>query len=382
MPLHNYTSTVSGRLQRYVRIDTQSDPTSGSIPSTAKQKNLARILVNELTEMGIPDALMDEFGYVYATLPSNTNKAVPIICYCAHLDTSPDCSGTNVNPLIHYNYDGSDIILPDDPRIILKKSEHPDLAHQTGNDIITASGTTLLGADNKAGIAAIMDAVNHLVKNPGIKHGAIRILFTPDEEIGRGADKVDIEKLGAVYGYTIDGETAGSIEDETFSADGMVLRIYGVSAHPGFAKDKLVNAMKIAGEILYKLPKNQLSPESTEGREGFVHPVSMKGVAEEASITFIIRDFSESGLESHEKELQQIAEQVIAQYPEARLEVEIKEQYRNMKKVLDQHPQVVAFAEKSNCTNRTASKKAQYQRGNRRLTFVIYGSSLSKYLCW
>lgn len=337
--------TVLDRFLRYVRIDTQSDPNSSTYPSTDKQKDLGRVLVMELREMGIQDAHLDEFGYVYATIPATSGKEnVPVICFCSHMDTSPDVSGKEVKPIVHRNYQGQDLVLPDDPTQVIRATEHPHLKDQIGNDIVTASGTTLLGADNKAGLAEIMDAAHYLLQHPELEHGAIRILFTPDEEIGRGVDKVDMEKLGAQFGYTVDGEQRGSLEDETFSADSAVISIQGVSAHPGFAKGKLENAVKIAGEILAALPKDTLSPETTDGRQGFIHPVGINGIAEKASIQFIIRDFSESGLQDHEALLRSVMEQVIARYPHSRAELSIKEQYRNMKKVLDQHPEVVAHA--------------------------------------
>lgn len=339
--------TVSERFLRYVQIDTQSDASSKTCPSTEKQKNLGRLLVQELHEIGIKDAELDEYGYVYATIPANTDKDVPTICFCSHMDTSPDCSGKDVNPIIHTNYQGQNIMLPDDHNQVLRMEEHPDLKNQIGNDIITASGTTLLGADNKAGVAEIMDAANHLMTHPEIKHGAIRILFTPDEEIGRGADKVDIEKLGAKFGYTVDGEKLGSLEDETFSADGVKIVINGLSAHPGFAKGHMESAIKIAAEIVANLPKNRRSPETTSYKEGFIHPVHIEGIAEKATIEFIIRDFSEKGLASLEAELKAIVEKVMNQYPRSSAEFNVTEQYRNMKKVLDQYPQVVAFAEEA-----------------------------------
>lgn len=336
--------TVLARFLRYVRIDTQSDAASDTYPSTDKQKDLGRLLVMELHEMGIHDAQLDEFGYVYATIPATTDKEVPIICFCSHMDTSPDASGKGVKPIVHRNYQGQDLVLPDDPGQVLRPAEHPHLKDQIGNDIITASGTTLLGADNKAGLAEIMDAAQHLIQHPEIKHGAIRILFTPDEEIGRGVDKVDMKKLGADFGYTVDGEQRGSLEDETFSADGATITINGVSAHPGFAKGKLENAVKIAADILAALPKDQLSPETTEGRQGFIHPVGVEGIAEKATITFILRDFTEERLEQHRTVLQQIMDEIMSNYPNSRAELQVKEQYRNMKKVLDEHPQVVAHA--------------------------------------
>jgi tripeptide aminopeptidase len=337
------THTALERFLRYVQIDTQSDPESPSQPSTEKQKDLSRLLVQELQEMGIEDAHLDEFGYVYATIPANTDKKVPVICFCSHVDTSPDCSGAGVKPLVHRNYQGKDIVLPDDPSVVIRKAEHPDLKDQIGHDIVTASGTTLLGADNKAGVAAIMDAAHILCNNPQLKHGKIRILFTPDEEIGRGVNKVNIKKLGAKYGYTIDGETAGSIEDETFSADGAVVTIHGIAAHPGFAKGKMENALKIAARIVAKFP-DKLSPEHTEGRQGFIHPVSFEGGLEKATVRLIIRDFTESGLKRHAKTLQKIVDSVLLAFPNSRAEVHITEQYRNMGKVLRRHPQVVAHA--------------------------------------
>lgn len=335
---------VLERFLRYVVIDTQSDPESKTIPSTEKQKNLSRLLVKELKEIGISDAKLDKHGYVYATIPANTKKVVPVICYCSHVDTSPDASGTDVKPIVHRNYQGQDLVLPDDPTQIIRAKEHPDLLEQIGSDIVTASGTTLLGADNKAGVAAIMDAAQFLMTHPEVKHGAIKILFTPDEEIGRGVDKVDIKKLGARFGYTVDGERLGSIEDETFSADAAVITIEGVSVHPGFAKGKMVNAIKIAAAIVERLPKDRLSPESTEGREGFVHPGLISGSLESASIRFIVRDFTLEGLKKNEEELKSIMESVLADYPGAKGKMEIIEQYRNMKEVLKDYPEVANHA--------------------------------------
>ncbi|RZK39929.1 MAG: peptidase T [Pedobacter sp.] len=339
----NNVQNLQNRFITYAKIDTQSDASSDTQPSTAKQFNLANVLVKELLALGIEDAHCDQFGYVYATLPSNTTKDVPVICFCSHMDTSPDCSGENVKPIIHRNYQGQDIILPDDNSIIIRLSEHKDLNAQIGHDIITASGTTLLGADNKAGLTEIMEAVAYFQDNPEVKHGTIKVLFTPDEEIGRGVDKVDLDKLGADFGYTIDGETRGSIEDETFSADGAKLVIHGVSAHPGFAKNKLENALKVLAAILSALPTDTLAPEATSGREGFVHPVSMKGNAERAEADFIIRDFDDEGLEMHEATLRSIIEKEIQQFPNSSYELSVKTQYRNMKKILDQYPQVLEY---------------------------------------
>jgi len=334
--------TVTERFLNYVTIDTQSDPESTSYPSTEKQKNLGRLLVDELQQIGVIDAHLDEYGYVYATIPSNTEKNVPVICFCSHMDTSPDCSGAGVKPIVHKNYQGADIVLPDDPSQVIRMADHADLKNQLGKDIITASGTTLLGADNKAGVAEIMDACYQLINHPEIKHGDIRILFTPDEEIGRGVDKVDIKKLGAYAGYTMDGESAGNMENETFSADGAKLIIHGISSHPGFAKGKMESAIKIAGLIVAMLPF-ELSPENTEGMEGFIHPVGISGHVEEATIDFIIRDFEDDKLNRLANEIRQIADEVLEDFPGATYELQVKEQYRNMKAMLDKHPQIVEY---------------------------------------
>ena len=335
--------TVLERFLKYVQIDTQSDPNSPSQPSTEKQKDLSRVLVEELHALGITDAELDEYGYVYATIPANTDKKVPVLCFCSHVDTAPDCSGKDVKPIVHKNYQGEDIVLPDDPTVVIRMKEHEDLPSQIGNDIVTASGKTLLGADNKSGVAAIMDAAHTLMTDPTIKHGKIRILFTPDEEIGRGVDKVNIKKLGAKYGYTIDGETAGSIEDETFSADAAILTIHGVSMHPGFAKGRMEHALKIAGRILAKLP-NKYAPEHTEGKQGFIHPTSVEGGLETAVVKFLIRDFSDGGLTRLAKLLQKITDDVLKGFPNSKAELKVYEQYRNMGKVLKRHPQVVNYA--------------------------------------
>ncbi|WP_316738068.1 peptidase T [Pedobacter aquatilis] len=339
----NFNESLQNRFIKYAKIDTQSDPESPTCPSTMKQKNLATELVKELLELGIEDAHMDENGYVYATIPSTTNKDVPVICFCSHMDTSPDCSGENVKPIIHKNYTGEDLILPDDNSIVIKLAEHKDLQHQIGHDIITASGTTLLGADNKAGVAEIMEAAAFFAKNKESKHGVIKILFTPDEEIGRGVDKADLKKLSADFGYTIDGETLGSIEDETFSADGATLTIHGVSSHPGFAKGKMESAIKILAEILDKLPKNTLTPETTELKEGFVHPVSIKGQVEQAEAQFIIRDFTDEKLQAHAQVIKETTQLVLKSYPNSTYNFEVKAQYRNMKQVLDKHPKIVEY---------------------------------------
>lgn len=339
---------------RYVQVDTQSDPKSKGSPSTEKQKNLSRILVAELQSMGIRDVELDEFGYVYATIPSNSDKEVPVICCCSHVDTAPDCSGFDVKPMLHENYQGQDVVLPDDRTQVLSVNEFTYLKQHIGNSIITASGNTLLGADDKAGVAEIMDMANFLLTHAEVKHGTIKILFTPDEEIGKGTANLDMKKLGADFGYTLDGGELAHLEDETFSADAAVITVHGVIAHPGYAKGYLVNALTIAGEILAALPKEEFSPETTEGRTGFVHPVRVEGLAEKATIEFIVRDFTRHGLLANADRLKQIAEGVLQNYPKARMDFEVTEQYRNMKEILDQHPQVVGYAEeaykKSNLT--------------------------------
>jgi tripeptide aminopeptidase len=340
----SFTHTVTERFLRYVVIDTQSDPASPTCPSTEKQKDLGRLLATELREIGLSDAHLDDNGYVYATIPANTDKQVPVICFCSHMDTSPDCSGANVRPQVVRNYQGGDIALPADPSQVIRFAEHPALATQIGHDIITTDGTTLLGADNKAGVAEIMDAVHFLTRNPQIKHGTIKILFTPDEEIGRGVDKADLKKLGAEFAYTIDGESAGQIEDETFSADAAIVTIEGVSTHPGFAKGKMEHAIKIAAAIVERLPKITCSPETTEGREGFLHPIGLSGTLEAATLGLIVRDFSEDGLREKEQLLENIVKEVMADYPRSTSRIDIKQQYRNMKQVIDRHPQIVDYA--------------------------------------
>ena len=338
------TDTVLDRFLRYVVIDTQSDAKSPTQPSTEKQKNLGRLLVEELLEIGVSDAHLDEHGYVYATIPSNSHKNnVPVICICAHMDTAPDFSGTGVKPQVVRNYRGDDITLPGDRSQVIRVADHPVLKDLVGHDIVTSDGTTLLGADDKAGLAEIVAAAQVLVDNPEIKHGTIKLLFTTDEEIGRGVDKVDLKKLGAQFCYTVDGETAGHIEDETFSADGVEIVIQGVAIHPGFAKDKMENAIKIAGNIISRLPR-EVSPEGTEGRDGFVHPTGVTGSMDRAQLGLIVRDFDEAGLASKEAMLEGIVKDVMKAYPGSTYSFEVKQQYRNMKAILDRHPEIVENA--------------------------------------
>ena len=343
-----YYFTCQERFIRYAKIDTTADPESETFPSSEKQKNLGELLVNELIELGIDDAEMDQYGYVFGTIASNSSKSdLPTICFCSHMDTAPDCSGTNVKPIVHLNYQGDPIILPDDTSQVIETSKHPYLLKKIGDDLITASGETLLGADDKAGIAIIMDFVNHIQKNKNIIHGPIKILFTPDEEIGKGVDYLDMKKLNADFGYTLDGGPVGSIEDESFSADGLKLTINGLSAHPGYAKGKMVNAIKMGAELLNALPKDTLTPETTEKREGFIHPMSINGGLEQAIIEFIIRDHDTSKLSVYEDLIEEKMKEVALANPGVTYDIEITEQYRNMKEVLNDFPHVTAYAEEA-----------------------------------
>lgn len=341
----HYAFTVADRFIEYVKIDTEADPKSTSFPSSMKQKDLAKLLVLQLQGMGLEDAEMDEWGYVFATIPANTKKSnVPTLCFCAHMDTAPDCSGKNVKPVVHHKYTGEPIILPDDTSQIITTEKHPYLKDKLGDDIITASGLTLLGADDKAGVAIIMDFAHFILKNPDIEHGKIRILFTPDEEVGRGVEHLDMKKLQADYGYTLDGGELGSIEDESFSADAVEITIHGVSAHPGYAKGKMKHAIKIASEFIESLPKDSWSPETTQGREGFVHPTVFNGQLEKATLGFIIRDHETAKLKEYETRLKDLLDKVVAKYPGVNAEFVVKEQYRNMKEVIRTVPFVTDYA--------------------------------------
>ena len=342
--ISKYSFSSKDRFLTYVKIDTQSDPKSTTSPSTEKQKDLALLLVKELHDLGISNAHTNEFGYVYAHLESNVSNDIPAICFCAHMDTSPDCSGLGIKPIIHENYQGKDIILPDDPSVVIRLNEHPDLQEQIGNDIITASGTTLLGADNKAGVAEIMDAVAFWQQYPSVEHGPISIVFTPDEEVGRGTDHIDIQKINAVYGYTLDGEKRGHLENETFSADGFTIKIKGISQHPGFAKGRMESAIKIAADIISNLPKENLSPETTEKMEGFIHPVDIQGHVEEAQIDFILRDFDTLKLIEYGNLLKEITANVLKNYPNSTADFIQTEQYRNMNEILKDHPLCISLA--------------------------------------
>ena len=339
----NYKFTCVDRFLKYVKYDTQSDEESESFPSTEKQKILSQDLAKELKAMGLEDAHMDEWGYVMATLPSNTDKEVNPIAFIAHVDTSPAVTGKDVNPMIRKNYQGGDIKLENDDWVI-KESENPDLKNMIGFDIITTDGSTLLGADNKAGVAEIIDAAAYLLAHPELKHGPIKICFTPDEETGRGTEKIDLKKLDAKYAYTVDGSSRGEVEVETFSADAVNINFIGKNIHPGYAKGIMINSMKVASAFIESLPKDKLSPETTEKREGYFHPVSMNGNEEKTSLKFIIRDFETSNLKKLEDLLKKFAKETIAKFPGSKLEFEVIEQYRNMKEILDNHPQVYEYA--------------------------------------
>lgn len=340
-----YKHTVEERFIRYAKIDTTADPNSTTFPSSKIQKDLGRLLVDELKVMGATDVEMDEWGYVFATIPSNSEKSnVPTICFCSHMDTAPDCSGTNVKPILHRNYQGEPIVLPDDPTQIVTEEKHTYLKGKHGDDIITASGETLLGADDKAGIAIIMDFAKYMIEHPELKHGDIRILFTPDEEIGKGVDHLDMEKLNADFGYTLDGGPEGSIEDESFSADGLKVTIDGLSAHPGYAKGKMVNAIKMAALLVDSLPKDTLTPETTSHREGFIHPYAIEGALEKASVEFIIRDHQTSKLAEYETLISETMKSIAENHPGIEYNIEIFEQYRNMKEILNEYPQVCEYA--------------------------------------
>ncbi len=336
------------RFERYVQIDTKSDESSETCPSTENQWDLLRLLHKELLELGVSDASIDDNGYVFGTIPSNLSEEdtakVPVIGFLAHVDTSPAVTGTNVMPIVHKNYQGGDIVLPGDTTQIILASEYPNLENRyIGMDIVTSDGTTLLGADDKAGVAEIMTAVDIFHQNPDIKHGTIKVGFNPDEEIGRGANLFDVEKFGAQFAYTMDGGPLGEIEFETFNADAAVVKIEGVGVHPGYAKDKLVNAIRILADFINKLPR-ELSPEMTEDREGYIHPYVLEGAAENITVKLLLRDFEMSGIEEQKKIIQAAAEEVQAEYPKGRIELEFIEYYRNMRYKIEEEPRLVEYA--------------------------------------
>ena len=345
--LASYYHALLDRFTRYVKIDTQSDPESTSYPSTAKQLDLLRLLRDECSAMGLQNVELDPYGYVTATLPANTSGAIKTIGFIAHVDTSPEVSGANVKPILHKNYQGQDIVLPDRNDIIIKFADNPELAEQIGNDIVTASGTTLLGADNKSGVAAIMTAAQYLLEHPEIKHGDIRIAFTPDEEIGGGTTYFDIKKFNAYCAYTVDSSTRGMLDTETFSADAMTLTFEGINTHPGHAYGQMINAIKLVSEFIDRLPKDTLSPETTRDREGFVHPIDVKAGVDSAAVQFILRDFDADKLTEKKDLLLSLAQATVDAHPGAAFTYEHKVQYRNMSSVLDQFPDVTSHAERA-----------------------------------
>ena len=371
MPDSSVHFSVVERFLRYVKFDTQSSETSQSYPSTAKQLDLLRHLVDELKAIGLADAAIDEHGYVMATLPATTKKTdVPVIGFISHVDTSPEMSGAGVKPIVHLRYQGQDLVLPDDPTAVLRPADNPYLGERIGDDIITASGTTLLGADNKSGVAEIMTAAEYLVTHPEIPHGTIRIGFTPDEEVGAGTKFFDVAKFGARYAYTMDGGARGEIEMETFSADAMTITFVGFNTHPGFAKGKMVNAIKVAADFISRLPKDGLSPETTEGYEGFVHPYVVNASVDRTAVKLLIRDFKTAGLKEKEDFLEQLARQTAADWPGASVEIKVEESYRNMREVLDHHPDVVENA-------REAIRRAGIETRERPIRGGTDGSKLS-----
>jgi tripeptide aminopeptidase len=363
--------TVRERFLRYVRYDTQSDESSSAYPSTGKQLVLLRDLAAELRAIGLADAAVDAYGYVTATIPATTARSnVPVIGFIAHVDTSPEMSGAGVKPIVHTNYDGRDLVLPDDPSAVLRASEIPALRDQIGHDIITASGTTLLGADNKAGVAEIVTAAEFLLAHPEIPHGPVRIAFTPDEEIGRGTKHFDVAAFGAVCAYTMDGGSRGELEIESFSADAMTLTFHGANTHPGFAKGRMVNAIKVAAAFIARLPPDTLSPETTEGYEGFVHPYVVQAGVERTSVKLIVRDFETAQLAVKEAMLEGLAREAVDGFPGARVEIAVEEQYRNMREVLDRHPAVAEHA-------REAIRRAGLEPRTRPIRGGTDGSRLS-----
>jgi tripeptide aminopeptidase len=336
------------RFLRYVTIDTRSSEPSSSSPSTPGQLDLQRVLVAELKAIGLTDAALDDHGYVMATVPATSAKAgVPVIGFIAHVDTSPEMSGTNVKPIVHRAYDGRDLLFPDDSSLALRLADYPELSDQMGHDIVTASGTTLLGADDKAGVAEIVAAAEHLMTHPEILHGPIRIAFTPDEEIGRGADRFDVERFGAACAYTLDGGSRGELEIESFSADAITVTFHGFNTHPGYAKGRMINAVRIAGEFIAALPTDRLSPETTEGYDGYLHPYVVDAAVDRTSVKLLVRDFRTEGLKEKERLVEEIARAVVDRHPGARLEIAVVESYRNMREVLDRHPEVVERAKEA-----------------------------------
>lgn len=364
-------TSALARFLRYVRIDTRADDSSMMTPSTPGQLELMRLLASELRELGLDDVVLDEHGYLMATVPATSSRrGVPVIGFIAHVDTSPEMSGSNVRPIVHRRYDGGDIVLPEDPAIVLRPAENPALAARVGDDIVTASGTTLLGADDKAGVAAIMAAVEHLVRHPDVPHGLVRIGFTPDEEIGRGADHFDVQRFGAVCAYTLDGGSRGELEFESFSADLFTAVFRGFNTHPGYAKGRMVNAIRAAADFVASLPRIDTTPETTAGAEGFVHPYEMDAGVDTTIVKVLIRDFVTGELGTKRALLEHLAREAAARHPGCKLETSIAEQYRNMGEVLQHHPRVVEHA-------RLAMRRAGIEPVERPIRGGTDGSRLS-----
>jgi tripeptide aminopeptidase len=365
-------SPVLDRFLRYVQYDTQSDERSSTTPSTPGQLAFQRDLVAELRAIGLSDASLDDHGYVMATVPATTAKtSVPSIGFIAHVDTSPEMSGAQVKPIVHERYDGRDLRLPDDASAILRLTDTPSLAAQIGHDIVTASGTTLLGADDKAGVAEIVTAAEYLIAHPELAHGTVRLAFTPDEEIGRGANHFDVERFGCRCAYTLDGGSRGEVEGETFSADAVTLVFHGFNTHPGYAKGRMVNAIKVAADFVNRLPPG-LSPEATDGYEGFVHPYVQQSGVDRTSVRVIVRDFRTEGLAEKEALVERLAREAVARYSGARVEIIVEEQYRNMRAVLDRHPQVIACAHEAvrRCGLEVVTKPIRGGTDGSRLSFM------------
>jgi tripeptide aminopeptidase len=345
MDTPRYATSCVERFLEYVRIDTQSQEDAEAFPSTPGQLDLLRRLKDELTELGLADVAMDEHGYVFATLPATSERpGVPAIGFIAHVDTSPEMSGAGVRAIVHRNYDGGDLVLPDDPSAVIAAADNPQLAGQVGNDIITASGSTLLGADNKAGVAEIIGALEYLAAHPEIAHGPVRVAFTPDEEVGTGTKYFDVERFGADCAYTVDGESLGELQIETFSADSISVVFKGLNTHPGFAKGRMVNAIKVAADFIGRLPRDGLSPETTDGYEGFVHPYLLDAGVDRTTVRLLVRDFLTPGLEEKERMVERLASEAVAAYPGSSCQVTVEESYRNMRDILEQHPEVVEKA--------------------------------------
>jgi tripeptide aminopeptidase len=338
-------TTALERFLRYVTIDTRSDEQALTTPSTPGQLVLLRLVASELEEIGLEDVSLDEFGYVMATIPATSaNAGIPVIGFIAHVDTSPEMPGDNVRPIVHERYDGRDLVLPDDPGVILRAADNPALLTQLGNDIVTASGLTLLGADDKAGVAEIVAAAEHLVNHPDIPHGPIRIAFTPDEEIGRGADRFDVRRFGAACAYTLDGGGLGELEYESFSADAVTVTFKGFNTHPGYAKGRMVNAIRVAADFIASLPRSEMSPETTEGYEGYLHPYQMQAGADQTTVKVLVRDFASPALVEKEALVEQAAREAVARHPGSSFTTRVEQSYRNMREVLEAHPRVVACA--------------------------------------